>query len=158
MAKPDGVSVKISDEQHRALIAHLRTQNRIARFVLDSTRKLALDTINQIASISPVDTGRLRAGFFPIFRADWAGPEPPARGRDARAIAEGRRHGSAKETQTRGAYRIRIANSVDYVGFVEERYGFIERAFKLERRRFGRELSRDLDRLVAEARKGARRR
>lgn len=159
MARPDGVSFQIRDDQHAALVKGLGAGNRLDEFVIDSTRVLALGTVSQIMRISPVDTGRLRAAFFPLYSKPWAGRPPAAKGRSGRAQAEGRRQGKAREKVRSGRIRISVVNSVNYVQFVEDLYGFIESGFKLEQRRFGREMSNALDDLVKEAKKaGARHR
>ncbi|RLC65537.1 MAG: hypothetical protein DRI01_00560 [Chloroflexi bacterium] len=95
-------------------------------------RKLAFDLLARIAKRTPVDTGRARAGWLTGMKAlaRKTGQSPNIRFEGSnvsrKAIAQGEKEGSYKETDSAGKKVIEITNSVRYVIYLE--YGWSKKS------------------------------
>lgn len=145
----DSLEVTLRQKDVDALMQRM-TPRRFSSFARDLTRKLAFDTINAIVQATPVDTGRLKHGWSALFRQGWARSSFPGGGRDRRAQAEGIRASRVQEVSLSASYGVAVINSVVYVGFVEQRYGFVRAAVTREFARFRTELDRDVGAFLRE--------
>lgn len=77
-----------------------------------AVRRVGLQVFRDIALLTPVDTGRARAGWFPAIEG--LGGKTPGGG-ESSAVAEGRSAGSLEEEPL----KVTAVNAVKYVPFLE---------------------------------------
>ncbi len=88
-------------------------------------RKIGIDLLRKIIEKNPVDTGRSRAAWAPLFEAEGL-PIPEADPVATLLEGHGAVEGRIEEGETKGGYYLTIVNNVPYVLYLE--YGSSDQA------------------------------